>query len=175
MSGRIRVVRRLAGTVEALSALAGRLGGHVSDVTVIGWLELGRPVAVLELEREQLGSELARTVRSTLEGMDLPRKGAETLRTAIYTDPPVTGWQLSIDGGATWHDGTATGDTEPIIVEAVTLDAPVYTFGVFAGPDAGTIAGSIAVAADVAYLLRATGTSPELVIRQAGTIRLVAP
>lgn len=39
--------------------------------------------------------------------MILSRYGRENYRVSIVTDPPVTAWEASFDGGLTWDPGTA--------------------------------------------------------------------
>lgn len=94
--------------------------------------------------------------------MKLTRIGREYLTVSIETDPAVTGWEASFDGGTTW----ATG-------EEVTVGTSTAWRWLLAGPDVAQpdVSGQITLDATTTVVLRAID-NPEVLIRKGPRVSL---
>lgn len=94
--------------------------------------------------------------------MKLTRIGREYLIVTIATDPEITGWEASFDGGDTWAVGEpVTGSTEP-----------AWRW-LLAGPDVvqPPASGQIEITATTTVVLRAVD-NPEVLIRKGPRVTL---
>jgi hypothetical protein len=84
--------------------------------------------------------------------MKLTRIGREYLTVAISTEPEVTGWEASFDGGTTWTAGEQVGGDWRWLV---------------AGPDVvqDPVVGQVVVSETTTVVLRAID-NPEVLIRK---------
>ena len=89
--------------------------------------------------------------------MILHRQGREYYTLTIDTEPAVTGWEASFDGGTTWAPGALNGDVWQWLV---------------AGPLAPTDQPCMVIDRSTAPLIRAVDT-PEILIRSTPTIYLI--
>lgn len=92
--------------------------------------------------------------------MNLSRLGREYFRITVATDPAVTGWEASFDGGVTWTSGTPITGVDGGFQWLVQ------------GPDVDpTDATALTLSGSVAPLLRAVD-NPEVLVRDAPRIWL---
>ena len=157
---------RALGSVRAVATTTWQILVDTSgfrDVTVLAVTEITRDVEAVEVPRPVAIEQQARPFSAVVaEGgaVRLNRTSREFYTLTITTDPPVSGWEASFDGGTTWVAG------EPTIRDANTWRWLV------AGPAfvADATPASILAATSVP-MLRAVDT-PEVLVRRGPTITI---
>lgn len=123
--------------------------GASRDVTFLGFDERDRTITFTERQR---------TITYQEAPMRLHPTGREYYDPGPATEPAVTAWEASFDGGDTWHAPTTVDDGRPLWLIA----------GPNADPDAQVLA---VVDRTVRPLLRATDT-PELLVQRGPVVKV---
>lgn len=95
--------------------------------------------------------------------MRLRRQGREQYDLTITTDPPVTAWEASFDGGETYKTAEVVAAPSALALRVRWL---------IAGPDAAVGSAVAQLSGSVRPLVRATA-DPEIVVRDAPRIDLI--
>jgi hypothetical protein len=158
-----RTISDALGVTDHLDVVLVRDTSGLRDVTILSVSEVERAVTVAEVERAVSVTEVTRPFAATIAqggAVKIHAQGRAFYTLTIVTDPQITDWEASFDGGLTWVAG------EPTIRDANTWRWLV------AGPGfTGDTTPAATVAQSMAPLIRAVDT-PEVLVEHAPLIRV---